>query len=1122
MRSARNLGLLAIISISAVLVTSTGVSAMPSKDPDDQSLIEVPDTPYSEGWVPEAAAGDAVIPEPAAPEEAWEAPAEDRVLGERSQLRRAPVGTVVGAPGLGALPYFAFDETEISVSTIARVNLANGNLLLTANEGMLHGPGLSVRNDRFYNGLSSSVGSFGAGWSSPLSAKDVGLAVTSTTATFTGPNGFTAQFTRSGSAWVTPAGFNATLTDEPYSKVLTYNQTGERVEFNSSGWIIKNENRNGVGATYSYTSGAKVASVTEASGRSYTITWGTAGGADVISSITDSAGRTVTYSHNSSGQLTRVDSPGGLWEEYSYDAAGRLTEIRTRGTSAAADTKAEFVYDAQHRVVAVERMAASSSTSLSTTSYAYASGQTALTDPRGKVSTFAIDSSGRVTSVTDPLNRTRSQTWTPNSDVATTTDALASGSTPGNTTTYSYDALNNAVGVSLPTGAAASAAYATGVGCAGTGGTAFQPKCTTDAAGNGKAFEYDAAGNLTKVTDTTAGGTGAVPEQYTYETNGAVCGGFAGQVCTSTNGNGHTTSYAYDADGNLATVTPPAPQGPTTYTHDSLGRVLTVTDGNGDTTTYGYNVRDEIVSTTFDGGQTLTTSYYFNGLKSKDTDSTGPFQQYAYDVLGRMTVQQIIRSSTVNMFYDYDAAGNMTGYYDAIYGQVTYAYDDANQLVRVIEPGGACTSAAGSPANSGCIKFGYDANGNETRRTFPGNAGIDTSYDAAGRILRIRAKDTTGAVKVDIGYSYTAPGGSGPAADRTAIQTRTSHAEEGITAGAITTYGYDSLNRLATATEKVGATTSAWWAYAYDNAGNRTQQVRTGATGAAAGTIDYTYDAAGRLTAATADTTSWAYDAAGNQTVNGITGQTATYNSRGAVTGIGSGTYDSFGKGNTTQLGRVASSTTTSYLTSGLGLMGEELSGAVGSQRGFTRTPEGDAVGARLGGGSRYYYVTDHQGSVVGMFSKTGTYYGGYSYSPYGEQRAISSNVDIGKNNLRYISGYFDEASGLYKLGARYYDASTGRFTQFDPSGQEANPYAYAGCNPVVAADPTGLATWQSSANTLLGHAIGGLIGGAITATCAVLVMGLTGGIGALGVWGCGVFGTTSAALLMQDYQGPF
>jgi RHS repeat-associated protein len=122
---------------------------------------------------------------------------------------------------------------------------------------------------------------------------------------------------------------------------------------------------------------------------------------------------------------------------------------------------------------------------------------------------------------------------------------------------------------------------------------------------------------------------------------------------------------------------------------------------------------------------------------------------------------------------------------------------------------------------------------------------------------------------------------------------------------------------------------------------------------------------------------------------------------------------------------------------------------------GFTYGNAENPLGYKSNG--NHYFVTDHLGSVVGMFSPTGTYEGGYSYSPYGETRATSTNAAVIANPLRYIAGY-QEATNLYKLGARYYDATTGRFTQFDPAGQEANPYSYAGCNPINAKDPTGLA----------------------------------------------------------------
>jgi hypothetical protein len=41
-------------------------------------------------------------------------------------------------------------------------------------------------------------------------------------------------------------------------------------------------------------------------------------------------------------------------------------------------------------------------------------------------------------------------------------------------------------------------------------------------------------------------------------------------------------------------------------------------------------------------------------------------------------------------------------------------------------------------------------------------------------------------------------------------------------------------------------------------------------------------------------------------------------------------------------------------------------------------------------------------------------------------------------------------------FGARYYDATLGRWTQRDPSGMDANPYAYVGGDPVNLVDRAG------------------------------------------------------------------
>ncbi|WP_311765277.1 RHS repeat-associated core domain-containing protein [Streptomyces zingiberis] len=92
------------------------------------------------------------------------------------------------------------------------------------------------------------------------------------------------------------------------------------------------------------------------------------------------------------------------------------------------------------------------------------------------------------------------------------------------------------------------------------------------------------------------------------------------------------------------------------------------------------------------------------------------------------------------------------------------------------------------------------------------------------------------------------------------------------------------------------------------------------------------------------------------------------------------------------------------------------------------------------------------QNSAIGLVDASGKRTATYSYGPYGETR-----TDTGTNQpFRYTSAYLD-TSGLYKMGARYYDPNLGRFTQPDPSGKESNAYLYAAGDPVNRVDPTGL-----------------------------------------------------------------
>jgi RHS repeat-associated protein len=103
-----------------------------------------------------------------------------------------------------------------------------------------------------------------------------------------------------------------------------------------------------------------------------------------------------------------------------------------------------------------------------------------------------------------------------------------------------------------------------------------------------------------------------------------------------------------------------------------------------------------------------------------------------------------------------------------------------------------------------------------------------------------------------------------------------------------------------------------------------------------------------------------------------------------------------------------------------------------------------------------------------------------YTYDPWGNTTSAGPLADT--NPWTYATGYHDAATGYLKLGARYYNPTTARFTQPDPSGQEANAYNYASCNPANYTDPSGLMTWKDCGRIIFVHtatltATGGVVG---------------------------------------------
>lgn len=103
------------------------------------------------------------------------------------------------------------------------------------------------------------------------------------------------------------------------------------------------------------------------------------------------------------------------------------------------------------------------------------------------------------------------------------------------------------------------------------------------------------------------------------------------------------------------------------------------------------------------------------------------------------------------------------------------------------------------------------------------------------------------------------------------------------------------------------------------------------------------------------------------------------------------------------------------------------------------------------------YLFKNAHGDVLAAYSSTSNKLADYSYTAWGEQRSVNETSSFTNNPLRYCGEYYDCESGMTYLRARYYDSNIKRFISEDPIKDGLNWYSYAGNNPVMYVDPSGL-----------------------------------------------------------------
>ncbi len=526
-------------------------------------------------------------------------------------------------------------------------------------------------------------------------------------------------------------------------------------------------------------------------------------------------------------------------------------------------------------------------------------------------------------------------------------------------------------------------------------------------------YTYGAGGLLSSMTDPRGNTT-----YYTYQTNTPYLVKVDAPAGTGESSR-RVTTITYNPDGTVASRTDPKGN-KTTYTYDGLGR-LTEAD---------YGMQDGVADFK------VTYSYDADGDRTSMTDSAGS-SSYTYDESDRLAsqsrTQDGVTKSTSYSYYTNGLLSSKQSYTGQTLDQTTsYSYDSAGRLVSQTDPNDG----------GGTVGYTYDSDSQLIKLTFPSGATKHLSYDQVGNVSQITLQAPNGGLVLQ---SYSYDYGIDQQGNLTSSYWNGFVRSTTELDGSQTSYSYDDLGRLVSAVRT--GTNPYSQSYTYDADDNLTSITKDGVTTTA------TYDNANQLVSDSSGTT-YSYDPNGNQVANG--GNTFSYDAANHMASTNGGvsyTYD--GDGNRTS--RTVGSSRIDYWYEG-----SEMDQETGPQNATYQRDPGGHLLSESSGGSVHDYNTDRLGTVTGLMSTDGHLTDSYGYTPWGED-----NGTIGStyNPYRYTSTYLDSDTGLYQMGARYYEPDAGRFTQIDPlscSVTHVQRYSYADDNPVNATDPTGeRTTWR-------------------------------------------------------------
>jgi YD repeat-containing protein len=648
---------------------------------------------------------------------------------------------------------------------------------------------------------------------------------------------------------------------------LTVSPSDEVEVYSAAGRLCSITNRAGLTQTLNYNAQSQLTSVTDPFGRSLVFAYDSFGR---VSTVTDPASNTITYQYDPAlGNLVSVTYQDGKTRGYVYEDPNFGTFL-TGIVDEDGQRYQTFAYDPATGDAISTQLGAGAS--LYTVQAVESHSSPTVKDPLGTTRTYTNTTVLGVrknagVSIPGPSISYQALTYDANGYVATQSDFN------GNATTFQRQDPYGRLDLETQRVEASGSPQQRTINT--TWAPNFhlrtqivEPLRTTN-------MSYDSSGNMLSKSIVAGGGTRTWT--YTYDA--------AGQVLTvigpRTDVN-QTTTYTFDSQENLSSVTNALGQTTRITSYDAHGRPLSMTDPNGLVTQMTYDARQRLLARNV-GGEVTANTYDAAGQLNQVTRPDGSYITYFYDAAHRLT--GIADSMGNSVAYTLDGMGNRTGenVYDstsslaqtktrvfdaysrlqkeigAVNEITTYQYDNQGNLTVLTDPNGNSTAKAYDALNrlaqvtdqlSGQAKYAYDTLDQLIKVS--DQRGLTTQYaiDGLGNVNQVQSPDTGTA-----NSTYDTAGN---------ILTKTD------AQGQVTTYSYDALDRITGISYSTGPALNT--TFSYDLGTNGIGHLMGIADNA--GTIAYSYDIHGRVTAE-------------NRTVSGVSYVTGyAYDGEGRLAGV--------------------------------------------------------------------------------------------------------------------------------------------------------------------------------------------------------------------------------------------